>query len=66
MNAEVKASKRKFVVITDPHLKVSTDYVVYSDAVKQGVVINNQYGNPFVGNCWPGKSVWVDFLNQNA
>jgi len=20
----------------------------------------------FVGDCWPGKSVWIDFLNENA
>jgi alpha 1,3-glucosidase len=20
----------------------------------------------FVGDCWPGASVWVDYLNQNA
>ena len=22
--------------------------------------------NPFVGQCWPGESVWIDFLNENA
>ena len=21
---------------------------------------------PFMGSCWPGESVWIDFLNENA
>ena len=20
----------------------------------------------FTGNCWPGESVWIDYLNENA
>jgi alpha-glucosidase (family GH31 glycosyl hydrolase) len=32
----------------------------------ENIFIRNKDGNTYVGNCWPGQSVWVDFLNENA
>jgi alpha-glucosidase (family GH31 glycosyl hydrolase) len=28
--------------------------------------IRNCQQNIFIGDCWPGKSSWIDFLNQDA
>ena len=57
-------SKRKLVVLVDPHLKAEHSYYVYSEATKGGLVIKNNNGDgDFVGNCWPGRSSWPDYLN---
>lgn len=66
--------------ILDPHIKVSDDYFVYSDGQKleagstadspQGVesifVKESSGKTDFEGTCWPGNTVWIDFLNENA
>lgn len=28
--------------------------------------MHNCLGDQFQGDCWPGTSVWVDYLNENA
>ena len=29
------------------------------------IFIQNKTGD-FIGHCWPGDSLWIDFLNENA
>lgn len=77
MNTEIEASHRRITVIVDPHIKASDDYFVY----KNGMALQNQKspeGNltnifvrtpdhgTFYGDCWPGNSSYIDFLNENA
>ena len=57
---------RKLVVIVDPHLKVDPEYPIYSEAISQGIIILNKDKTVFEGNCWPGKSIWLDYLNPKA
>lgn len=63
--------------ILDPHIKVSDDYFVYADgqklekssttaAVKSIFVKDPSGEKDFEGTCWPGNTVWIDFLNENA
>ena len=66
------------MVITDPHIKNSADSFVYSRGMnieqhhsttedKANIFIKDpQGGENYVGKCWPGESVWVDYLNENA
>jgi len=77
MNSEIEASHRRITVIVDPHIKASNDYFVY----KNGMELQNSespegnltsifvrtpdYGT-FYGDCWPGNSSYMDFLNENA
>ena len=80
MNSEIEEQGRRIVVIVDPHIKVSEDYFVYAEGmdlqnqeqpagnvsnifVREGVKSGSQ---PFYGDCWPGNSTWIDFLNTNA
>jgi alpha-glucosidase (family GH31 glycosyl hydrolase) len=65
-------------MINDPHIQASDNYFVYYN----GMVMQNAtqpQGNftnifirdpsatePFYGKCWPGVSVWMDYLNTNA
>jgi len=78
MNDVIAHAKRRFVVIVDPHIRASEEFHVYNEGLekqhrvqKQGdienIFVRDPAGkDPWVGNCWPGESVWFDFLNENA
>jgi len=78
MNDALEQSNRRIVAITDPHIKVSDKYYVYNDGIAlenaeqpEGNVTNifirdHNASKPYVNICWPGESVWVDYLNVNA
>jgi alpha 1,3-glucosidase len=61
------------VIITDPHIKVDNEYSVYTNGLLSGddptigvYVRSSNNVEPYVGDCWPKDSVWVDFLNPKA
>eukprot|EP01022_Parablepharisma_sp_SALTPOND_P036321 TRINITY_DN985_c0_g1_i2.p1 TRINITY_DN985_c0_g1~~TRINITY_DN985_c0_g1_i2.p1 ORF type:complete len:484 (+),score=30.02 TRINITY_DN985_c0_g1_i2:352-1803(+) len=66
MIKKLEAKGRHLVVIVDPHLKVDSGYSVYKNALSQGLLVMDQHKKPYIGRCWPGKSVWLDYLNPNA
>ena len=74
MNDEVEESGRFMTTILDPHIKVSDDYFVYADgqtmqtqSAENSIFVKDVDGKTdFEGTCWPGNSVWIDFLNENA
>lgn len=79
MNTEIEEAGRRIVVIVDPHIKASEDYFVYKNGMDmqnqeqpEGNVSNifiregATSAKPFYGDCWPGNSTWIDFLNTNA
>lgn len=66
MLEEISSYGRKMVTIVDPHIKVDPTYSVYQDAFHQGLIVKKPDGEFFEGDCWPGKSVWIDFLNPAA
>lgn len=60
-------NKRQLVVLNDPHLRAEDSYKIYSEAKSKKLLIRNSDGNgDFIGNCWPGKSAWPDFLIPEA
>ena len=66
------------VLIEDCHISANSSYPIYEKGITEQQ--NNQGGdnttniyikNPdgqtdFIGSCWPGLSVWIDYLNENA
>ena len=77
MNKEVEEAGRFMTTILDPHIKVSDDYFVYSDGQDlesqsisgnvNSIFVKQPSGDSdFEGTCWPGNTVWIDFLNENA
>ncbi|XP_076250785.1 neutral alpha-glucosidase C-like [Rhynchophorus ferrugineus] len=57
---------RKLVPISDPHIKVDLDYDIYNDCLENNYFVTYENGTPFVAECWPGDTSWVDFLNPAA
>jgi len=73
MNQQIADHKRRLVAITDPHIAVSESNFVYTDGVKlenslehSQIFVHDCRGDRFEGDCWPGNSVWIDYLNTNA
>jgi len=74
MNQQVEDEGRYMTTILDPHIKVSDDYFVYNDGKDledqsdtNSIFVKTVDGDKdFEGTCWPGNTVWIDFLNKNA
>nr|CCC94599.1 unnamed protein product [Trypanosoma congolense IL3000] len=61
------ASGRKLVTIKDPHVKVESGYYVYDEAMSGNHFVKNADDEePYVGQCWPGRSSWPDFYNKRT
>jgi alpha 1,3-glucosidase len=54
------------VTIVDPHIKEDNDYYVYKQAKDQGLAVTSNSKDTFVGHCWPGSSIWIDYTNEAA
>lgn len=74
---ELEATGKKLVIITDPHIKVDEDFFVWSDGTDldgtldhEGRLCNTFVKDvdlePFICDCWPGQSQWIDYLNYGA
>ncbi|KAI3389818.1 hypothetical protein SNEBB_007941 [Seison nebaliae] len=67
MMETVESNGRHMVLVIDPHLKSDTNYKVYNDALsKKDLLVKNSDGNNFDGWCWPGSSVWPDFMKDEV
>jgi mannosyl-oligosaccharide alpha-1,3-glucosidase len=36
------------------------------EVIEKGLVVFDSKGDEFTGDCWPGTSVWIDFMNLKA
>lgn len=78
MNSEVGDANRRLTVICDPHIKVESSFFVYENGVEledassdmtnvESIFVKQPNGvDDYQGTCWPGESVYIDFLNENA
>lgn len=73
MNEQVAKHQRRLVIITDPHIKADDNNFVFRDGIKlqqqlshSQIFVSDCNNQTFFGKCWPGNSVWVDFLNEDA
>ncbi|XP_072397886.1 neutral alpha-glucosidase C-like isoform X1 [Diabrotica undecimpunctata] len=65
LQRNLSSTNRKLVVILDPHIKVDEDYPVYTGA-KGKYFVKSPNREDFKGDCWPGLSSYLDFLNPEA
>ncbi len=54
------------VAIVDPGIKVDPAWDVYSDTEAKGYFLKQPDGQTFVGEVWPGASVFPDFSNPDV
>ncbi|KAH3903368.1 related to Glucosidase 2 subunit alpha [Saccharomycodes ludwigii] len=55
---------RNLVTIIDPHLK--TDYEVSNLLDEHACLLKNSNNEKYIGQCWPGDSVWIDTFKPEA
>ena len=60
------ASGRRWVPILDPVIRATRGYAPYDDGLAGGVFVTDVRGDPYVGQMWPGATVWPDFLDNAA
>ncbi|KAG5671217.1 hypothetical protein PVAND_001426 [Polypedilum vanderplanki] len=67
MIAELDSTGRHLVFIIDPHVKVDDEYFFYDGLKDLNYFVKlADTKTDFTGNCWPGNSSYVDFLNPEA
>ena len=67
MQQALARTGRKMVTIIDPHLRAEEDYAVFAEAkARQLLVRSADNASHFEGDCWPGRSAWVDYLQPAA
>jgi alpha-glucosidase len=54
----------KTVLITDLHIKKEPGYRPYDEGMAKDEFVKNPDGSVFVGNVWPGPSVFPDFTRE--
>jgi alpha 1,3-glucosidase len=58
------ADGRKLVIIVDPHIKIDPQWSLYKSL--NSLSIRNSSGELYRGYCWPGDSVYPDFLSDSV
>uniref|UniRef100_A0A8C5MH12 Glucosidase alpha, neutral C n=1 Tax=Leptobrachium leishanense TaxID=445787 RepID=A0A8C5MH12_9ANUR len=66
MQEKLEKKKRKLVVISDPHIKIDPNYMLYAEAKQKGFFVKDREGGDYVGRCWPGSSCYLDFTNPEV
>ncbi|KAJ1671674.1 hypothetical protein GGF38_000626 [Coemansia sp. RSA 25] len=57
---------QKMVLITDPAILYNSSYAVYARGHEQEVFIKNPDGSEYVGQVWPGYTVFPDWFAPNT
>ena len=60
---KIAARGRKVVTISDPHIKRANGYHVHDIATANGYYVKTESGSDYEGDCWPGRSSWLDYYN---
>ncbi|KAF8344964.1 glycosyl hydrolases family 31-domain-containing protein [Amanita rubescens] len=68
--AELTSNHQRFIPIVDAAIPVLTNdsdiYDPYTRGVEKGVFIKNPDGSEYVGQVWPGYTVFPDWFQENA
>jgi len=66
MQDELARFGRQLVTIVDPHVKEDDAYGVYKELKSKDLLTRAADGEVFKGDCWPGRSVYPDFLRADV
>jgi alpha 1,3-glucosidase len=60
------SSGRQLIRLCDCHLPASGDMAESVAVRRAGLAVASSSGSPYVGLCWPGRTIWVDFVDASA
>lgn len=63
---DVHANNQKFVPIVDPGIPDDPADEAYTRGLELDVFIKDTEGKPYLGQVWPGPTVFPDFFNPNS
>ncbi|KAG3230574.1 hypothetical protein PI124_g24327, partial [Phytophthora idaei] len=63
---EIHSSGQKFVPIIDPGIPDDTNDYAYTKGLSMDIFIKDTSGKPYLGQVWPGPTVFPDFFHPNA
>jgi alpha-D-xyloside xylohydrolase len=63
---ELHASGQKYVVIIDPGIPDDTSDYAYTKGLSMDIFIKDTSGKPYLGQVWPGPTVFPDFFHPDA
>ncbi len=61
MVAKMRSDKLRLVTIVDPGVKFEPGYAVFDEGRRRNAFSKTQAGNLYVGQVWPGRTVFPDF-----
>lgn len=64
--SDLKKQGIKTVPIVDPGVKKDPGYFVYDEGLNQNLFVTMPDGSPYVGEVWPGRTVFPDFSKPAA
>ena len=56
----------RVITIVDPGVKHEPGYAVFDDAVERDVLCRTEGGDIYIGQVWPGNTVFPDFVTDEA
>ncbi|KAL3667012.1 hypothetical protein V7S43_007957 [Phytophthora oleae] len=63
---EIHTSGQKFVPIIDPGIPDDTNDYAYTKGLSMDIFIKDTSGKPYLGQVWPGPTVFPDFFHPDA
>lgn len=66
LTSNLTSKGRRLITIIDPHIKKDDDYPVFNEAKQNNYFIKTRDGSDYEGWCWPGASMWPDYLNPTV
>ncbi|ETL39223.1 hypothetical protein L916_09388 [Phytophthora nicotianae] len=63
---EIHSSGQKFVPIIDPGIPDDTNDYAYTKGLSMDIFIKDTSGKPYLGQVWPGPTVFPDFFHPDA
>ncbi|KAI0233712.1 hypothetical protein L0F63_002149 [Massospora cicadina] len=63
---KLHANHQRYVLIIDPAIARNDTYPAYIDGLKKDVFLKNPDGSTYVGQVWPGYTVFPDWFAKNT
>lgn len=66
LSRELQASGIRLTTIVDPAIKADPEYETYREMIAEDYECRYADGKPYVGDVWPGKCVFPDFVRPDV